>query len=127
MKTCESCKAEVEAWNVRCGSCGFHLVLEPDEARRARYLRGPSIGALFFTQGWALGARLYVWFVLSLIPVVGLAVLIFALLFGRRWSWKHGGWKDWKEFTMRMKWLDILGVLWIGFLIGLYLWRRINE
>lgn len=126
MNTCVNCKKEVEAWNERCGSCGFTLVLEPDEKRRARFLRGPALGALLFTQGWTLGARVYFWFLLSLIPVLGIAALILCVIFGRRWSWKYGGWSDWEEFVKRMRVMDAIGVVWILILIGVYLFFRFN-
>lgn len=114
----------VEEWNERCRSCGVHLVLEPDDAHRARYLRGPSLGALLFTQGWAFGARLYIWFLLSLIPLFGLVALFACLFFGRRWSWKHGGWESWDAFRSRMRLLDLIGLSWVMLLIAVYLWRR---
>jgi hypothetical protein len=98
--------------------------MEPDEARRVRYLRGPSLGALLFTQGWAFGARLYVWFLLSLVPVVGIAVLFACLFFGRRWSWKRGGWSSWQEFQTRMRVLDLVALGWIAALAGIYLFTR---
>lgn len=125
-KTCSSCKKQVEKWNEECGGCGFTLVLEPDEKRQARYLRGPSIGALFFTQGWAFGARLYAWFLLSLVPVFGIIALFACLFFGRRWSWKYGGWSDWEEFTRRMRMMDIIGGAWVAILIASYLIVRFS-
>jgi hypothetical protein len=121
---CTSCKVEAEAWNERCGGCGFRLVLEPDEAARARFLRGPSLGALLWTQGWTFGARLYVWFLASLVPVVGFVVLFACLLFGRRWSWKYGGWADWDEFRARMRLLDAVALVWLaGIAAGWYVLR----
>jgi len=99
-------------------------VLEPEQKLKARYLRTPSLGALFFTQGWALGARLYFWFILSLIPAVGIAALILCVIFGRRWSWKFGSWSSWKEFQSRMRILDVVAIFWICFLMGLYLYFR---
>jgi hypothetical protein len=122
--TCTSCKREVEEWNERCKSCGFTLELVPDQRRKARYLRGPSLGALLFTQGWAFGARLYAWFLLSLVPVVGIVALFACLFFGRRWSWKYGGWSDWDEFQNRMRLMDMIGVVWVAILAGLYLYAR---
>lgn len=123
--SCQSCKADVDAWNERCGGCGFTLVLEPDEKIRAQYLRGPSLGALFWTQGWTFGSRLYVWFLISLIPVAGFVALFACLLFGRRWSWKYGGWTDWEEFRARMRLLDGIAIVWIaGLTIGWYLLRK---
>lgn len=124
MNTCSQCKIDVEEWNQRCGGCGVHLVLEPDEKQRLRYLRGPSLGALLFTQGWTFGARLYVWFLFSLIPVFGIVALFVCLFFGRRWSWKYGGWASWEEFKARMRLLDGLSIAWVLLLIVLYFWRR---
>ncbi len=122
--TCRSCKARVEEWNEACGSCGFRLVLEPEEQTRAKFLRGPSLGALLFTQGWAFGARLYIWFVFSLIPIIGLVALFVLLIFGRRLSWKQGGWASWEEFRSRMRLLDMIAVGWMVALVAAYLWIR---
>lgn len=124
MKTCIECQKFVDDWNERCASCGVHLVMEPDEVLRAKFLRGPSLGALLFTQGWTFGARLYVWFLLSLVPGVGIVTLFACLFFGRRWSWKHGGWSSWSEFQTRMRLLDNIAIVWILLLIGIYLWKR---
>lgn len=124
IKTCTSCKREVEAWNEKCDGCGFTLELVPDERRKARYLRGPSLGALLFTQGWAFGARLYFWFLISLIPVVGLVALFVCLVFGRRLSWKYGGWSDWEEYEARMRLMDVIGIVWILILAAVYLYVR---
>lgn len=102
------------------------MVLEPDEERKARYLKAPALGALLWTQGWTFGARLYLWFLLSLIPVFGLIALFACLLFGRRWAWKQGGWASWEEFTERMKVMDAFAVIWIlGLIIG-YGWLRFS-
>ena len=125
-KNCKQCKSKIELWNKECGGCGFTLVLEPDEKKRARFLRGPSLGALFWTQGWAFGARLYVWFLISLIPVVGIVALFACLFFGRRWSWKYGGWSSWEEFTSRMRFLDALATIWIIGLISGYWYLRLT-
>lgn len=124
MKICNKCKQQVELWNKQCSSCGFHLVLEPDEARRARFLRAPSLGAMLFTQGWALGARLYFWFLLSLVPIFGFAVLFILLFFGRRLSWKSGSWASWDKYTKRMRLLDVISIFWIAVLVFIYLYLR---
>jgi len=124
-RTCTSCKKEVEVWNERCGGCGFTLVLEPDEKIQARYLRGPALGALLFTQGWAFGAHLYLWFLLSLVPVLGIVALFACVLFGRRWSWKYGGWSSWEEFQGRMKLMDAISLAWVALLLGIYLYFRL--
>jgi len=122
--TCSNCKLEVDALKAKCAACGLTLTLEPDEARRARSLRMPSLGALLFTQGFTLGARTYLLFLLSLIPVVGIGVLIVSVLFGRRLSWKHGEWGSWEEFEERMRWLDLMAIAWVGVLGGTWLFLR---
>jgi len=122
--TCTNCKLEVDALKAKCAACGLTLTLEPDEARRARSLRMPSLGALLFTQGWTLGARTYLLFLLSLIPVVGVGVLIVSVLFGRRLSWKHGEWASWEEFEERMHWLDLMSFVWIGILAIVWIFLR---
>ncbi|MFH1405298.1 MAG: hypothetical protein ABIH21_04355 [Patescibacteria group bacterium] len=119
-KECTNCRDQIDILNKKCSGCGFHIVLEPDEARKAKYLRTPSFGGLLFTQGWTLGARLYLPFALSLIPVVGIVILVFAVLFGRRFSWKYGGWASWDEFTARMRLLDLVGIVWVVILVSLY-------
>lgn len=119
-KLCGSCKTKVEEWNEKCKGCGFTLIIEPAEKTRAKYLRTPSLGALFFTQGWTLGARLYLFFLLSLIPIVGIPVLVISTLFGRRLSWKFGSWSDWSEFQKWMKIMDAVGIAWILLLVILY-------
>lgn len=100
------------------------FVTQIDEAAQSRFLRGPSLGALLFTQGFAFGARLYVWFLLSLIPIVGIPVLFILLIFGRRLSWKHGGWASFEAFQARMKLLDIIAVVWLLALVALYFFAR---
>ncbi|MFA6132132.1 MAG: hypothetical protein WC702_03695 [Patescibacteria group bacterium] len=119
-KLCSSCQVKVEDWNEECSGCGYTLILEPEEKTKAKYLRTPSLGALFFTQGWTLGARLYILFALSLIPIVGIPVLVICVLVGRRLSWKFGGWADWQEFQKWMRLMDILGIVWILLLITAY-------
>lgn len=119
-KTCPECKVLVKEWNEKCQGCGFTLVLEPDDVARARYLRGPSLGALLWTQGWAVGARTYLWFLASLIPIVGIAALIVLTLFGRRMSWARGSWASWAEFQKRMRLMDAIGVAWILILVAVY-------
>lgn len=124
MNTCRQCKHLIDDWNKQCGGCGMRLVLEPDEEHRAKYLRGPALGAMLFTQGWTLGARLYVWFLFSIIPVVGIVALVVTMFFGRRWSWKYGGWSDWDTFTKRMKLLDGIAVVWVVLLVAMYVLNR---
>ena len=123
-QSCPDCKARVRELQEQCKGCGFNIIVEPKEAARARYLRGPSLGALFFTQGWTLGSRQYLWFIASLIPVVGIAALIICTLFGRRLAWKFGGWGSWEEYRQRMKLLDVVGIIWILILLSAYLIAR---
>lgn len=125
VSTCSNCLAQVRALQKKCRNCGFVIVIEPVDAAREKYLRTPSLGALLFTQGWALGARAYLWFLLSLTPVTGIAALIVLTLFGRRIAWKRGGWSGWEEFTRRMRLLDIVGVVWVVLLTaGYFLFRK---
>ena len=123
-QVCKQCRHLVEQWDKTCAGCGFHLALVPDEQIQEQYLKTPSLGALLFTQGWTFGARLYVWFLLSLIPGVGLVVLFACLVYGRRWSWKYGGWASWQEYTDRMKTMDYVGMIWVGILLATYLYAR---
>ncbi len=122
--TCTGCRKQVELWNKKCRGCGFVLVLEPEEKIKQRYLRGPALGALLWTQGWTFGARLYIWFLVSLIPVFGLVALFICLFFGRRMAWKYGGWADWGEFQARMKLMDALSIIWIVCLIAGYYYLK---
>jgi hypothetical protein len=119
-KACLACQAKLEEWHEVCDGCGYTVVLEPEEKIRAQYLRTPALGALFFTQGWFLGARLYILFALSLIPIVGIPLLVIGITVGRRLSWKFGGWSDWNEFQQRMRLLDLLGIVWLASLVVIY-------
>lgn len=119
-KICSLCLAKAKEWKKKCLDCGFTLVLEPEEKSQAKYLRTPSLGALLFTQGWTLGARLYILFFLSLIPIVGIPILVVCVLFGRHLSWRFGGWSDWSEFTKWMRIMDIIGVVWVMILVIAY-------
>jgi hypothetical protein len=121
---CPDCKTLVKEWNKKCEGCGYKLVLEPEAEARASYLRRPSLGALLWTQGWAFGARTYLWFVVSLVPIVGVAALIILVIFGRRISWSRGGWASWDEFQSRMKMMDVIGVIWILMLVVIYFLAR---
>jgi len=100
--------------------------MEPDEALRERFLKRPSLGALLFTQGWTFGARLYGWFLLSLVPVVGFVVLGVCFVYGNRLSWKRGGWASWQEYEQRMRRLDQMAVGWICLLVALYVYRKLT-
>lgn len=115
----------VDELNRSCAGCGFKIVIETDAAMQEKYLRRPSLGALLFTQGWALGSRLYIWFLLSLVPIVGIVALIMLTIFGRRWSWRRGAWASFEEFRTRMRLLDAVGVMWVVILaVGYFLFRK---
>lgn len=123
-KICEQCQKTIEECNEKCGNCGYVLVMEPEAEIQKKYLRIPSLGALFFTQGWTLGARLYIPFLFSLIPIIGIPNMIICILFGRRLSWKFGGWSDWREFQKWMRILDGVAIVWIIILIGIVFWFK---
>jgi len=67
---------------------------------------------------------MYLLFVISLIPGVGISALIIGAIFGRRLSWKFGSWGSWQEYTSRMRLLDIIGIVWICLLGFVYLYFR---
>lgn len=123
---CESCEALFHEWQERCRDCGIAVsgVSTEQEEIKKSYLRIPSLGALLWTQGWTFGARLYVLFLMSLIPGVGFVALGVAFLFGRKLSWKYGSWDNWQTFTQRMRILDMLGAAWVAVLILIYFFFR---
>lgn len=122
--TCPECFHSVKETDKYCGLCGYKIIAEPTEKQREHFLKGPSLGALLWTQGWAFGARLYLWFFLSLIPILGFVVLFVLLFWGRRLSWKQGSWSSWEEYKGRMRFLNILSVIWIILLLGVYFFSR---
>jgi len=89
-----------------------------------RYLKRPSPGGLFWTQAYALGTRQYVWFLVSLIPIFGVAALVAMFIFGRRLSWKVGDWESFEEFKRRQGLMDRIAYVWLGLLIAAYLYTR---
>ena len=94
-----------------------------------RYLNRPSLGGLLWTQAYALGTRQYLWFVLSLIPLVHLVAMGAMAFYGRRWSWNVGGWATFAQFKRRQRIMDVLAVIWTVFwltvlvLLAVLLWR----
>lgn len=117
---CPECLHAAKDKEEHCEHCGFFLGIDSKEKQQERYLRGPAIGALLWTQGWAFGARLYFWFILSLIPVVNFFVLVVLVFRGRRLSWQKGQWISWETFEKRMRFLTILSFIWIYLLIILF-------
>ncbi len=124
-KTCPECLEKLKEAQRFCASCGYHVELVPDEVVKERFLRRPSPGGLFWTQAYALGSRQYLWFFLSLIPVVGFVALFAMFFFGRRWSWQVGEWESFEEYHRRQVLLDWIGYGWIGLLTAGYIALRL--
>lgn len=123
-KTCPECLEKLKELQELCGSCGYKVELVPEDEVMQRYLKRPSPGGLFWTQAYALGTRQYLWFILSLIPIVGFVALGAMFWFGRRWSWEVGGWENFAEFKKRQQLMDGLAYGWLALLIGAYLYTR---
>ncbi len=121
---CTNIKVKAKQLDNQAKGCGFRVRLEPAEESMKRYLRTPSLGALLWTQVWAVGARMYFWFVLSLIPIVGFVPLIVLTIRGRQLSWNAGQWESFEVFKRRMRILDIVALVWFGILVGVYLYMR---
>ena len=117
---CPDCTAALQEAQRVCHACGYTLRLEPMEAEKDRYLHRPSLGGLLWTQAYALGTRQYLWFVASLIPGVGFVALFAMSLYGRRWSWRMGGWESFSAFQERQRLMDGSGFGWICALIVTY-------
>lgn len=123
-KTCPECLEKLRELQELCKSCGYKVELVPEEEVVARYLKRPSPGGLFWTQAYAFGTRQYLWFILSLIPVVGFVALGVMFLFGRRLSWQTGGWENFTEFKARQQLMDSLAYGWLAILLCIYLYAR---
>ncbi len=123
-KSCPDCLQKLKEAQRACGACGYTVELVPKEEQIERYLKRPSPGGLFFTQAYAFGTRQYMWFIVSLIPVVGLAALVVMFLFGRRWSWHVGGWENFEEFKKRQRLMDTIAYVWLVVLLVGYAWLR---
>jgi len=121
---CTNIKTEVKKLDRQAEGCGFRVHLESAEESMKRYLRTPSLGALLWTQVWALGARMYFWFILSLIPIVGFVPLIVLTIRGRQLSWNTGQWENFEVFKRRMRILDIVALVWLIIIVGVYLFIK---
>lgn len=123
-KTCPECFTKLRELQALCGGCGYRVELVSKEEDMERYLKRPSLGGLFWTQAYAFGTRQYMWFILSILPITGFVALPAMFVFGRRWSWKVGGWKNFEEFKKRQVLMDGIGVAWILFLVSIWAYFR---
>jgi len=123
-KSCPDCLQKLKEAQRACHACGYVVELVPREKQIDRYLKRPSPGGLFFTQAYAFGTRQYLWFIISLIPVVGLVALVTMFLFGRRWSWHVGGWENFEEFKRRQRVMDRIAYAWLAILLLGYVYLR---
>ncbi|HJN84773.1 MAG TPA: hypothetical protein QF873_00455 [Patescibacteria group bacterium] len=123
-KSCPDCLTKLREAQRACKACGYTIELVPKEEVMERYLRRPSPGGLFWTQGYALGTRQYMWFVVSLIPIAGFVALGAMFIFGRRWSWHVGGWSSFDEFKKRQRLMDTLAYVWFGGLVLVWAYLR---
>lgn len=100
------------------------MELVSKEQDMERYLKRPSLGGLFWTQAYAFGTRQYLWFILSILPITGFVALPAMFLFGRRWSWRVGGWENFETFKKRQLLMDRIGIAWIILLALIYAYLR---
>ncbi len=127
-KMCPECMEKLKEAQRFCAACGYHVELVPDEVVMERFLRRPSPGGLFWTQAYALGTRQYLWFILSLIPIVGVVALFAMFFYGRRWSWKVGEWENFEEYRRRQILMDRIGYGWLAtLLIGYIVVRTVFD
>lgn len=123
-KSCPDCLEKLREAQRICEGCGYTVELVPKEEVIERYLRRPSPGGLFWTQAYAFGTRQYIWFIVSLVPIVGFVALGAMFLFGRRWSWRVGGWDNFEEFKKRQRLMDGVAYAWLCVLIFVYIYLR---
>lgn len=123
-KTCPECYTKLRELAAICAGCGYKIELVTKEEDIERFIRRPSPGGLLWTQAYAFGSRQYLWFVLSILPITGIAALPAMFLFGRRWSWHVGGWESFDEFKRRQVLLDRIGIAWVLVLVAVVLFVR---
>lgn len=123
-KSCPDCLQKLKEAQRACLACGYTVELVPKEEVMERYLRRPSLGGLFWTQGYAFGTRQYLWFIVSLIPIAGFVALVAMFFFGRRWSWHVGGWDSFEEFQKRQQLMDGIASAWLCVLVVAYAYLR---
>lgn len=76
-----------------------------------QFASGWSWGAFFSTPIWALGNKLYLWTLLSLLPLVNIYAWIKLSIDGRKMSWEEGNWSDFDQFKQRQKIVAIIIVV----------------
>ncbi|OGL71848.1 hypothetical protein A3C17_01920 [Candidatus Uhrbacteria bacterium RIFCSPHIGHO2_02_FULL_53_13] len=123
-KVCPECFSKLKELQKLCQGCGYKIELVTADEEIERFLRRPSPGGLLWTQAYAFGTRQYLWFVLSILPITGFVALPMMFAFGRRWSWRVGGWGSFTEFKERQVLMDRIGIAWILFLVLIYLYFR---
>lgn len=79
-----------------------------------KYIRGGSLGAFFGGLIWPLGSKLWLWALLSLVPIVNIYVWLKLTFHGRRMAWEKGEWQSFDQFRQRQK---VLGWVILGFFV----------
>ncbi len=123
--TCPECFTKLRELQAACDGCGYTVELVSKDEEIERFVRRLSPGGLFWTQAYAFGTRQYVWFILSILPITGFVALPLMFVFGRRWSWRVGGWESFEVFKRRQQLMDRIGIAWIAFLILVYIGVRL--
>lgn len=75
-----------------------------------------SWGAFFLSWIWAIGNRTWIG-LLSLVPVVGLIMVIILGIKGREWAWKNKSWRDVDHFNHVQHLWSVWGVA-VGVTVG---------
>ena len=119
-KKCPDCFAKLRELQELCKGCGYKIELVTKEEEVERFIKRASLGGLLWTQAYAFGTRQYMWFILSILPIMGFIALPAMFIFGRRWSWKVGGWKSFDEYKRRQVLMDRIGMGWILILVGIW-------
>ncbi len=68
-----------------------------------KYIRGGSLSAFFGGLIWPLGSKLWLYALLSLVPLVNIYVWLKLTFHGRRMSWEKGEWQSFDQFKQRQK------------------------
>jgi hypothetical protein len=94
-----------------------------DSAGVEAEIRKWNWGAFLLNWIWAIGNRVWIG-LLALIPFVGLVMMIVLGIYGNRWAWEKGNWRDIEHFhSTQRKWaiaglvLFALGVV-LGIALG---------
>lgn len=68
-----------------------------------KFIRGGSLAGFFGALIWALGNKLWLWALLSLIPLVNIYVAFKLAFHGRRMAWEKAEWQSFEQFRGRQK------------------------